>query len=166
MNNDVLKNLSYGMYVVTSLCKSSSVGCVANSLIQVTHDTIAVSIHHDNYTNKCINYSKKFAVSILGEDTDNKIIGMFGYRSSKDVDKFKDIKTKTINGLQVIEDALGYLICELSDKLETETHTIFLGKIIDGEMQNSQLPMTYSYYHKVRKGLSPEKAPTYFGKGK
>lgn len=164
MNNEVLKNLSYGVYVITSLCGDSPAGCIANSLIQVTYNTIAVSIHHDNFTNKCIDNSKKFAVSILGVESSNKIIGNFGYHSCKDFDKFKDIKTNTIDGLQVIDEALGYIICDVVNKLETETHTIFLGKIIDGEMQNSQIPMTYAYYHSVRKGVSPKNAPTYIKK--
>lgn len=161
MNNEVLKNLSYGVYVVTSLCGETPTGCVANSLIQVTYNTIAVSIHHDNYTNNCIETSKKFAVSILGEDIDNKVIGTFGYRSARDVDKFKDIATDTIDGLRVIKDAVGYLICDVIDKLETETHTIFLGKIKDGEMLHTATPMTYAYFHAERKGKSPKNAPTY-----
>lgn len=164
MNKEVLKNISYGVYAVTSMCGNHPTGCIANSLIQVTYNTIAVSIHHDNYTNRCIENSKKFAVSILGEDIDNKIIGTLGYRSSRDIDKFENIKTKTINGLEVIEDALGYIICEVTDKLETETHTIFLGKIIEGEMLNNVMPMTYAYYHKERKGISPKNAPTYIEK--
>lgn len=161
MNNEVLKNLSYGVYVVTSLCGETPTGCVANSLIQVTYNTIAVSIHHDNYTNKCIDDSKKFAVSILGVDIDNKVIGTFGYRSARDIDKFKDIETKSVDGLKIIEDAVGYLICDVIDKMETETHTIFLGKITDGEMLHNEIPMTYAYFHKERKGKSPKNAPTF-----
>lgn len=161
MNNEVLKNLSYGVYVVTSLCKETPTGCIANSLIQVTYNTVAVSIHHDNYTNKCIDESKKFAVSILGVDIDNKVIGTFGYRSARDIDKFKDIETKSIDGLKIIEDAVGYLICDVVDKMETETHTIFLGKITDGEMLHNEIPMTYAYFHAERKGKSPKNAPTF-----
>lgn len=161
MNNEVLKNLSYGVYVVTSVCGENPTGCVANSLIQVTYNTIAVSIHHDNYTNKCIDESKKFGVSILGVDIDNKVIGTFGYRSARDIDKFKDIPTKTVSGLRIIEDSVGYLICDVVDKMETETHTIFLGKIVDGDMLHNEIPMTYAYYHTERKGLSPKNAPTY-----
>ena len=167
MNIEVLKNLSYGVYVVTTLCGEKPVGCIANSLIQVTYNTIAVSMHHDNYTNQCMNDSKKFAVSILGEAVDNKVIGTFGYRSVRDIDKFTDIKTKVVDGLNIVEDAIGYLVCEVTDKMETETHTIFLGKIIDGEMlYNEEKPMTYAYYHENRKGLSPKNAPTYIERKK
>ena len=53
MNKNVLRNLSYGVYVVTSKDDDRNVGCVANSIMQVTSNpmTVAVSINHDNYTN-------------------------------------------------------------------------------------------------------------------
>lgn len=161
MNNEVLTNLSYGVYVITTMCEDHPTGCIANSLIQVTNDTVAVSINHNNYTNHCINESKKFAVSILGIDADDEIIRVFGFQSGKDVDKFKGIKSKTIDDLYILDDAIGYLICDVTDKMETETHTIFLGKIRDGDMQHHEIPMTYAYYHAVKKGSSPKNAPTY-----
>ena len=54
MNINILKNLSYGVYVVSTPNGEKSTGCIANSLMQITHDTIAVSINHKNYTNECI----------------------------------------------------------------------------------------------------------------
>lgn len=161
MDNKVLQNLSYGVYVVTSIHGDTPAGCIANSLIQVSYDTIAVSINHSNLTNSSIHESKKFAVSILGIDSSNEIISNFGFHSGKNFDKFKNIKTKTINGLKIIEESIGYIICDVINELETETHTIFLGKIIDGEMLHDDTPMTYAYYHAERKGTSPKNAPTY-----
>ena len=52
--------------------------------------------------------------------------------------------------------------CKVIDKMETETHTVFLGKVIDtGVFAQSAPAMTYEYYHKVIKGSSPKTAPTY-----
>ena len=61
MDKNVLRNLSYGVYVVTSKDDDRNVGCVANSIMQVTSNpmTVAVSINHDNYTNFCIKKSEK-----------------------------------------------------------------------------------------------------------
>lgn len=161
MNKNVLWNLSYGVYVVSTLNGDKSTGCIANCAIQVTYDTIAVSINHENFTNKCIKDSKKFAVSILGVDVDNNIIPTFGFQSGRDVDKFKNIETIKVDGIDVIADSTGYLVCELIGQMETETHTVFLGKIIDGDTLKDEIPMTYAYYHKVKKGQSPKSAPTY-----
>ncbi len=45
--------------------------------------------------------------------------------------------------------------------METPTHTVFLGEVIDGDVLNQGTPMTYKYYHEVIKGKSPKNAPTH-----
>lgn len=49
MYKKVLRNLSYGVYVVTSKDNDKKVGCIINSAMQVTSNntTIAVSINRD-----------------------------------------------------------------------------------------------------------------------
>ena len=97
MDNTALYNLSYGVYVITTWGEGKATGCTANSAMQITSTpaTIAISINHDNYTNKCIKDTGIFAVNILGENVDPIIIGSFGFRSGKDVDKFKTCNFKS-----------------------------------------------------------------------
>ena len=161
MNSDVLKNISYGVYVVTTFDGVKSTGCIANSIMQVTQDTVAVSINHQNYTNECIKNIKKFGISILSTDVNDDIIPTFGFQSGRNIDKFLNTKKVTINGIDIIEDSIGYLICEVVDVMETSTHSVFLAKIKDGEMFKNETPMTYAYYHQVKKGVSPKNAPPY-----
>lgn len=162
MDKKVLRNLSYGMYIVGSN-KDRNVGCVVNTCVQITSDpiTIAVSVNHDNYTNKIIKETNKFSISILGENTDPKIIGTFGYSSSLDVSKYDDVETVTLGGLPIIKSALSGIICDVIETFETSTHTVFLGKVIEMENYNKGTPMTYKYYQEVLKGKSPKNAPTY-----
>ena len=163
MDKKVLRNLSYGVYAVTSRDKDKNVGCIANSIMQVTSNpcTIAVSINHDNYTNKVIKENNKFGVSILKETTDVKIIGTFGYKSSKDTDKFDGINFKEISEIPVLENTCGYMVCKVIDTMETSTHTIFLGEVIEADDYSEENAMTYKYYHENLKGSSPKNAPTY-----
>ena len=161
MNNSVLNLLSYGVYVVTTLDGERSVGCIANCAMQITYDTLCISINHDNYTNGCIKKSKKFAVSILGEHVNDAVIPTFGFNSCRDIDKFEKTKTVKIDGLEILTDSVGYVICELTGEFETETHTLFIGKMTAGDVLEQDTPMTYDYYHKVKKGKSPKAAPTY-----
>ena len=163
MDKKVLRNLSYGVYVVTSRDKDKNVGCIANSIMQVTSNpsVIAVSINHDNYTNKVIKENNKFGVSILKETTDAKIIGTFGYKSSKDNDKFDGINFKEISEIPVLENTCGYMVCKVIDTMETSTHTIFLGEVIEADDYSTENAMTYKYYHENLKGSSPKNAPTY-----
>ena len=164
MNKNVLRNLSYGVYAVSTLDGERAAGCIANSIMQITHDTVAVSMNHDNFTNECMEKTKKFAVSILAESTEMNTIAFLGFQSGRERNKFEKIETFEVEGLSIIKNAVGYLICEVADKIETETHTLFIGKILGGEMiDESKTPMTYAYYHNVKKGNSPKAAPTYLG---
>lgn len=163
MNKSVFHKLSYGVYVVSTLDGERETGCVANSIMQITSEppTIAVSMNHDNYTHSCIEKTGKFAVSILSEESDSSIIGTFGFQSGKEVNKFEQVDFETVEEMPVLKDCCGYIICEVIDKMETSTHTVFLGKVIEGDVVKNEEAMTYSYYHKVVKGKSPKNAPTY-----
>lgn len=123
--------------------------------------TIAVSINHDNYTNACIQESGRFAISILGENSDPGIIGAFGFFSGREKDKFENVEQAIKGCMPVVADACAYAVCEVIDKMETSSHTVFLGKVVDADVLKSDTPMTYAYYHNVIKGKSPKNAPTY-----
>jgi len=41
------------------------------------------------------------------------------------------------------------------------THTFFVGKVVDSDIIKKDEPMTYAYYHRVKGGKTPVKAPTY-----
>ena len=163
INKNAFRNMSYGVYVVSTLDGERPTGCVANSAMQITSEpaTIAVSINHDNYTNACIKKTEKFAISILTEQSDSGLIGTFGFQSGKDVNKFDGVEAVVKEGISVVADACSYLVCKVIDKMETATHTVFLGEVIAADVLKEEEPMTYAYYHKVVKGKSPKNAPTY-----
>ncbi len=163
MDNKVLYDLSYGVYLTTTMDGERPVGCVTNSVMQITSNpmTLAVSVNHDNYTNGCMKKSGVFAVSILAQDSDASLIGTFGFQSSKTVDKFKDVPYEMVEGAPILTNTKGAIVCRIIDTMETATHTVFLGEVIDAKALNEGVPMTYAYYHQVIKGKSPKNAPTY-----
>ena len=168
MNKSAFYKLSYGVYVVSTWDKGRATGCTANSAMQITSDpaTIAVSINHNNYTNQCIRETGRFAISILGENTDPGVIGTFGFKSGKDCNKFDEVESLVKGYMPVVADACAYIVCEVVDKMETSTHTVFLGKVLDADLLKADDPMTYAYYHNVIKGKSPKNAPTYIAEEK
>lgn len=168
MNTRIFKSMSYGVYLVSTLDEGRPTGCIANCVMQitVTPPTIAVSLSHDNYTNQCMERCQMFGCSILSEQSSHRMIGTFGFRSGEDVDKFEGIDYETAAGVPVVKDSCGYVVCKIVSKLETATHTIFLGEVIEAETyEGEQKPMTYDWYRRVRKGKSPKSAPTYLQEG-
>ncbi len=163
MDPKILGNLSYGVYVISTLDQEKYAGCLANSVIQISSKpyTVLVSMHRDNYTNVCIKKCKKFGISILNEETDLNVIGTFGFQSSKSVNKFHNIRNQLIQEVPILTDSCGYIICSVVDAIETSTHTLFIGEVEKMGGYNEKSPMTYRYYHEVLKGTTPKNAPTY-----
>jgi len=165
MDIHTLFKLSYGMYIVSSKKEGTFNGQIANTVFQVTAEppTIAVSINKKNLTHQFIQESKVFTVSILERDVPMELIGRFGFKSGKEVEKFKGINYKLgITGAPVvIQNCLGYLECEVANSINVGTHTIFIGKVAEAEVLKDGEPMTYAYYHKIKGGRSPKNAPTY-----
>ena len=165
MNLKALHSIGYGLYLITSKDGERINGQIANTVFQISSDppTIAISINKQNLTNEFIKNSGLFAVSILAEETPLPLIGQFGFKSGRDVDKFADVKYQTTaQGLPYLEDeAVAYIEAKLIQDVDAGTHTIFIGEIVGAEVLKQGNPMTYAYYHQVKRGSTPPSAPTY-----
>ncbi|MGB4082100.1 MAG: flavin reductase family protein, partial [Candidatus Fermentibacter daniensis] len=107
-----------------------------------------------------------FSVSVLGEETPMTFIGRFGFRTGRDFDKMEGVGVRTgVSGCPVVTDnAVAFLECRLMSSFDCGTHTVFLGELEDASILSGGAPMTYAYYHQVKKGKSPDRAPTFIGK--
>ena len=79
------RDMSYGLYIVTSRDQEKMNGQIINTAIQVTSDPprLAIIINKKNLTHEFITRSRIFAVSVLEEATPLTFIGPFGFRSGK-----------------------------------------------------------------------------------
>jgi flavin reductase (DIM6/NTAB) family NADH-FMN oxidoreductase RutF/rubredoxin len=165
MDKKSFHKISYGLYVICSKNGKKTNGQIANALFQVTSEppTIAVSINKQNLTHEYITESKVFTVSILDKKTPLPLIGTFGFKSGRDIDKFKNVHFKlgTTQAPIILDNTLAYLEAHVIDKIDVGTHTIFIGKITDTALLSEEAVMTYEYYHEVKGGYSPKTAPTY-----
>ena len=164
----VFRDLSYGLYIVTSKDEGRLNGQVVNTVIQVTSEPprVAVIINKKNLTHEFILNSKVFSASVLEESTPMIFLGPFGFRSGRDVDKLSKVDFKEgITGCPLIsEHALSVLEAEVIDQIDLGTHTVFIGNVVSSEILKKGSPLTYQYYHQVLKGKSPPNAPTYEAK--
>ena len=164
MDKEIFKSISYGMYFVSSKINEKLAGCVINTFCQINskEPLISISLNKDNYTNKVIKENNKFSISVISNETKKEVIAKFGYQSSKDINKFDNIAYEVIDELPVVlEDVCGYLICEVVNVVDCDTHDVIIAKVILSKKLNDNIPMTYKYYHENLKGTSPKNAPTY-----
>lgn len=167
MDLKALHSISYGLYVVASKDGERINGQIANTVFQISSEppTIAISINKQNLTNEFIAKSGLFAVSVLPEEIPLSLIGQFGFKSGRDVDKFAGVNyLLTPQGLPYLGKALAYIEAKIIQTVDAGTHTIFIGEITAAEVLNQGNPMTYAYYHQVKRGSTPPSAPTYIKK--
>jgi len=165
MNLKVLRNCTYGLYVIGSQKGDRLNGQIANTVFQVTSEppTIAVSINKQNLTHEFISESKVFTASILSQDTPLSFIGHFGFKSGREADKFKDVKYKLgeTKAPIVLDHSVAYLEAKVIHQVDVGTHTIFIGEVVGADVIGEGEPMTYAYYHQVKRGTTPRTAPSY-----
>ena len=168
MDLKVLRNCTYGLYVIGSRKGDRLNGQIANTVFQVTSEppTIAVSINKQNLTHEFISESKVFTASILSQDTPLSFIGHFGFKSGREVDKLKDVNYKLGEAKApiVLDHSLAYLEAKVINQVDVGTHTIFVGELVGANVLNEGEPMTYAYYHQVKRGTTPKTAPSYIKK--
>ncbi len=165
MNTKVFGLISYGMYIVSSKRGEDFNGQIANTVFQVCAEppVIAVCINKKNFTHEFIGKSGVFTVSILSKEAPMKLIGQFGFKSGRDIDKLKNVKYKIgVTSVPIILDfTVGFIEAEVMKSMDVGTHTLFIGKVVEAEVSGNGEPMTYAYYYKIKGGRSPETAPTY-----
>jgi flavin reductase (DIM6/NTAB) family NADH-FMN oxidoreductase RutF/rubredoxin len=166
MNFEAFFKISYGLYVVSSKNGTKLNGYVSNAVFQVTAEPaqFAVCCSKNNYTAELINKSKAFSISVLKQEASPELIGVFGYQSGKEIDKFKDVEFITgSTGVPILtQDSLAWFECKVIQTVDVGTHFLFTAEIVDNDLiDGAGEPLTYSYYREVRKGKAPKNAPTY-----
>ena len=165
MDRVALQKCSYGMYIVCAAKDGRLNGQIVNTVFQITSEppTVSVSINKQNLTHEYIQAGKAFTVSILPEETPMPFIGLFGFKSGRDIDKLATVNYKmgVIGAPVVVDNTLSYLECEVVGSMDVGTHTIFIGKIVDAVVLQEGRPMTYEYFHRMKGGKAPRTAPTY-----
>ncbi|QTA38416.1 flavin reductase [Thermosipho ferrireducens] len=165
MNEKALYKIFYGMYIVSSFDGEKLNGQIANTVFQLTAEPplLGVSINKENLTHMLIEKSGIFTVSVLAKEAPMKFIGLFGFRSGRDIDKFKEVSYKIgLTGAPIVLDnTVAYMEAKVVNKVDCGTHTIFIGEVTEADILADKDPMTYAYYREVKNGKSPKTAPTY-----
>jgi len=166
MNPKAYYKLTYGLYIISSKSGDKMNGYIANTAFQITAEPpqIAISCHKDNLSSSIIKDSGLFAISVLKQDVATKLIGTFGFKSGKNIDKFDSVDYKTgSTGIPIVTtDCVAWFECKLVQTVDVGSHILFIGEVVDnGLLDENQEPLTYAWYQTVKNGKAPKNSPTY-----
>jgi flavin reductase (DIM6/NTAB) family NADH-FMN oxidoreductase RutF/rubredoxin len=160
--------LSYGLYIIATELYGKKFGYIGNTAFQVTStpSQIIISSHKNNFTTSKILESKKFSISVLQKEVNTALIGVFGFMSGADIDKFNNIETTaSVTGAPIITDScVAWFDCRVVNSFDVGSHILILGEVIESDVISGEEPLTYDYYREKYKMLAPKNAPTYVDK--
>ena len=151
-NKKITRKITQGMYVLTT----KDGGCIVDAVSQISagdNPLVAVAVMKNNYTNELMKNNDTFALSVIGKDTNPEIIKTFGFNSMRDINKFENTDITNIDGINIINNTLGYMICEKIDSIDNDTHTLFIGKLIEADLFEDKEAMSYTYYQEHKDEL-------------
>lgn len=151
-NKKITRKISQGMYVLTT----KNGGCIVDSVSQISmgdNPMIAVAVMKSNYTNELMKKNDIFALSVLGMNVNPEIIKTFGFNSMREINKFENVDITEVDGINIINNSLGYILCEKVQELDNETHTLFIGKMVEADLFEDLKEMTYGYYQEHKDEL-------------
>lgn len=154
-NSKITRKITQGMYVLTTPGGGCVVDAVARAGGSSDEALVAVAVAKTNKTNELLQDNTKFALSILSEQANPELIQNFGFKSARDFDKLACVETEEVAGVEIIKDSIGYMVFDKIDAIENETHTLFIGRLIEADLfEPDAEPMTYAYYQEHKDSLT------------
>lgn len=147
MNDKSLFSISCGLYVVGTRCEGGYAGCIVDAFIQSTAfpPTVILCSQKHTRTNECLHAAGEFSVSVLREDVDPLTVAVFGFQSTRNIQKWPHVPHVIRGGLPVLADVAAWYVCKVIHTYEMGTHTLFHCEVLDAEMGEGT-PLTYGHY--------------------
>ena len=135
--NDIaalFRQLTLGVYVVGVAHEEQRDAFTAAWIMQASFDPLllALSINPDNASYPLLHAGRGFTVSVLRQGQ-LELARRFGTRSGRDQDKLAGLGWRPgRNGAPILDDAVAYFDCVLTETMRSGDHELALGRVVDG----------------------------------
>lgn len=137
----LMRNIASSVAVITTTRDGRQHGMTATAICSVSAEpaTILIVVNRSTRSHPILSATRTFAVNVLA-DHQHDIGGRF---SSKLEDPFAGISYRAgANGNPIIDDVAAYIECAIVSDIDVGTHTIFIGRVIGGDVSRA-LPLVY-----------------------
>jgi flavin reductase (DIM6/NTAB) family NADH-FMN oxidoreductase RutF len=132
------------LWLVTSQAAGRRGGLIATFVSQASIvpelPRVLVGLAKQHHTCEIVEASGAFALHLLGE-RHIEWVWRFGLSSGRDGDKFAGLPVRP-GKCPLLDDALGWLQCQVEAKLDTGDRTIYLAEVVDGQSNGDDKPLT------------------------
>lgn len=142
----VMRHQTGAVTVIAAGLVGSRAGLTATSVSSLSDSppTILACVHRSSAAHERIVRAKAFSVNLLASDQQEVAERFAGRRGLRGEDRFQGLEWVTMrSGAPILAGALASLDCELLDQHSFTTHSIFIGRVLDGQFQGEKQPLLY-----------------------
>ena len=152
--------MPYGMYIIGTARDGEPNGMIADWVMQVSFDPrlVAVAFENNAYSLGSVRNNKSFTVNLLPEAgmelaarflqprDGGKIAGRSPEAAAQIHEKMLDVPYRgATNRCPILADALSWLECEAEQFVPAGDHTLVIGRVLDGGVEQTAEPLTSLY---------------------
>lgn len=146
-----LGRISSGLYIITAQKGEIASAMLASWVSQASFQPLGftVAVAKDRAIESLMQVGDTFVLNILEEGNYSTLMKHFLKRFPPGSDRFAGIRTRpAANGSPILGDALAYLECTVSSRMETSDHWIVYCIVQEGKVSNPE-GMTAVHHRKV-----------------
>ncbi len=143
--------LSGGLYIITATKGDVNSAMLASWVSQASFEPpgLTIAVAKDRAIESLMQVGDRFVLNILEEGKYQPLMKHFLKRFKPGADRFAGIKTQTAaNGSPILTDALAYLECKVSSRMECNDHWIVYSHVDLGRVSNPD-GLTAVHHRKV-----------------
>jgi flavorubredoxin/flavin reductase (DIM6/NTAB) family NADH-FMN oxidoreductase RutF len=146
-----LGRISTGLYIITAKKGELTGAMLASWVTQASFEPLGVTIAvaKDRAIESLMQVGDRFVLNILAEGNYQALMKHFLKRFAPGADRFAGIKTQNAtNGSPILADALAYIECQVSSRMECSDHWIVYSTIDAGRVSDPE-GLTAVHHRKV-----------------
>lgn len=143
----LFRRLTLGVYVVGVAHRERRDAFTAAYVMQASYEPLllALAVNRGHASYPVLVAGQTFSVNVLKREQ-IELARHFGTRSGRDVDKLTGIAWRPGSmGAPILEEALAYFDCQVTESMPAGGHQLVLGHVVDGRIVDSQaVPLAYA----------------------
>jgi flavin reductase (DIM6/NTAB) family NADH-FMN oxidoreductase RutF len=141
----IIGHFATGVTVVTTARAGLLHGMTANAVASVSLDPLLMLVCVDKsaHMHAEVGAAQRFAVNILTDDQED-ISRTFAATTEPEEEKLQGVSYHIgEHGCPLIEGALAYLECEVTQAVDAGDHTVFIASVLSGDVADDGAPLLF-----------------------
>jgi flavin reductase (DIM6/NTAB) family NADH-FMN oxidoreductase RutF len=141
----IVGHFATGVTVITTAHEGRLHGMTANAVTSVSLNPLMLLVCVDKTANMHDELASagRFAVNVLTDDQED-ISRTFAATTEPEEGRLQGVAYKIgPHGAPLIDDALAYMECEVRSAIDAGDHTIYIGRVLNGEVGDGGAPLLF-----------------------